>query len=110
MQMVCKALNKSSTTICNDYKLFCVATELGDPGAITIAKMLEVNAYVTELFLHMNSIGYTGAAAIANAITVNTSVTKLLLGTPRDDAWPITHGNRRAGRARTAESRRGRNC
>ena len=47
---------------------------IGDQGAIAIAKALEVNASVTELSLAGNSIGDAGAAAIANAIAVNATV------------------------------------
>ena len=47
---------------------------IGDQGAIAIAKALEVNASVTELWLSENEIGDAGAAAIANAIAVNASL------------------------------------
>ena len=50
---------------------------IGDPGAIAIAKALEVNASVTYLGLSGNKIGDQGATAIANAIVVNASVTDL---------------------------------
>ena len=50
---------------------------IGDPGAIAIAKALEVNASMTSLDLRWNQIGDAGAAAIANAIAVNASVTYL---------------------------------
>ena len=46
---------------------------IGDQGAIAIAKALEVNASVTELFLHDNNIGDPGATAIAEALRVNAS-------------------------------------
>ena len=47
---------------------------IGDQGAIAIAKALEVNASVTKLSLGRNQIGDAGAAAIANAIAVNASL------------------------------------
>ena len=47
---------------------------IGDQGAIAIAKALEVNASVTELGFGLNEIGDAGAAAIANAIAVNASL------------------------------------
>ena len=50
---------------------------IGDQGAIAIAKALEVNASVTYLNLFGNKIGDSGAAAIANAIAVNATVTAL---------------------------------
>ena len=50
---------------------------IGDPGAIAIAKALEVNASVTELLLGGNEIGDQGATAIANAIAVNASLNML---------------------------------
>ena len=50
---------------------------IGDQGAIAIAKALEVNASVTDLGLGLNEIGDAGAAAIANAIAVNAFVTDL---------------------------------
>ena len=50
---------------------------IGDQGAIAIAKALEVNASVTILGLAGNKIGADGAAAIANAIAVNASLNML---------------------------------
>ena len=50
---------------------------IGDQGAIAIAKALEVNASVTELGLGLNEIGDAGAAAIANAIAVHASLNML---------------------------------
>ena len=45
---------------------------IGDPGAIAIAKALEVNASLNTLKLYGNEIGDAGAAAIANAISRST--------------------------------------
>ena len=56
------------------------ARGLDDELMIILARLIAVNATVTELYLEGNSIGNTGAAAIANAIAVNASVTELSLG------------------------------
>ena len=50
---------------------------IGDQGAIAIAKALEVNASLKSLWLNDNNIGDAGAAAIANAIAVNASLNTL---------------------------------
>ena len=55
---------------------------IGDQGAIAIAKALEVNASVTELRLGWNKIGDAGATAIANAIAVNASLKLKVLWVP----------------------------
>ena len=59
--------------------LFLHENNIGDPGATAIAEALRVNASVTELLLSGNKIGDNGAAAIANAIAVNASLKILML-------------------------------
>ena len=51
--------------------------QIGDQGAIAIAKALEVNAVLTNLNLYGNDIGPLGASAIAKALSVNAVLTNL---------------------------------
>ena len=52
---------------------------IGDQGAIAIAKALEFNAVMKTLYLNGNKIGDLGATAIAGALQVNAVLKELRL-------------------------------
>ena len=62
-----------------DLLTFCrlYDNNIGDQGAIAIAKALEVNASLKILVLENNNIGDDGAKALASALEVNASLKTL---------------------------------
>jgi hypothetical protein len=65
------------TAFLTDLSLW--SNSIGDEGAIAIAQALKVNAVLTELWLGGNMIGDEGATAIAEALKVNAVLTSVNL-------------------------------
>lgn len=59
------------------------ANEIGDTGAISIAKMLEVNTSLQELDLSDNFIGDSGVQELTKSLAKNTTLQRLNISSNR---------------------------
>jgi len=61
------------------YRLFRSGKNIGDEGAIAVARTLGTNTSLQRLVLDVNNIGNRGANAIAEALVTNISLRELNL-------------------------------